>query len=55
VLACVPASEFFKLDNSRRGLLDFLPFYELLTMFRDDKQVPCKWLKSFSDKILAEI
>jgi hypothetical protein len=55
MLACVPASEFFELDTNRRGLLGFLLFHELLPLFWDDKRVHCKWLKSFSDKILPKL
>jgi hypothetical protein len=51
MLACVLASEFFELDTNIRGLLGFLLFHEPLPLFRVDKWVPCKWLKSFSNKI----
>jgi hypothetical protein len=55
VLACVPASEFFELDISRWGLLGLCLFHELLPLFQDNKRVPCKWLKSLSDKISPKL
>jgi hypothetical protein len=55
VLTCVPASELFELDTSKSGLLGFLLFHEPLPLFWDNKRVPCKWLKSFSDKISPEL
>jgi hypothetical protein len=36
-------------------LLDFLLFHELLPLFRDNKRVPYKWLKSFFDKISPKL
>jgi hypothetical protein len=30
-------------------------FHELLPLFRDNKRVPCKWLKSFPDKIFPKL
>jgi hypothetical protein len=36
-------------------LARFILFHELLPLFRDNKRVPCKWLKSFSDKISPKL
>jgi hypothetical protein len=36
-------------------LLGFCLFHELLPLFWDNKWVPCKWLKSFSDKIFLKL